>query len=240
MFTKTITHADGDTATEKSSEADALRLLRTAVRRGYRVEATRNGGAIVERDIPDGRSIVPRTRTVTLKPVTPVGTLTATVRECLNDISVCAAYRIDVAEREFRDRVGRILASFGAAAPAAAARLVARGLVVLGEPYESTSNGYLPEARTPVRVSLAARLAMHAQDHRTHTIAPAGYLRPAGAGLVTAGRQAPRGGLVYSRASAAGCTCRTWSATGDGRDDARRLAQGHRQQQTAEFIRTLP
>ncbi|MCQ1581222.1 hypothetical protein [Streptomyces parvus] len=242
MFTKTITHADGDTATETSTEADALRLLRTAVRRGYRVEATRNGGAIVERDIHNGRSIVPETRTVTLEPVTPVGRLTATVRESLSDIAAREAYRIDVAEREFRDQVGRISAGFRGVAPAAAARLVARGLVVLGEPYEATSNGYLPETRTPVRVSLSARLGMHAQDHRTHTIAPAGYVRPADADLhmVTAGRQTPGGGLVYSRASAAGCTCRTWSATGDGRDDARRLAQGHRQQQTAEFIRTLP
>ncbi|MGW0545386.1 hypothetical protein ACWD0D_34585, partial [Streptomyces griseoincarnatus] len=56
---------------------------------------------------------------------------------------------------------------------------------------------------------------------------------------VTAGRQRPGGGLIYSRASAASCSCRSWSATGDGRDEARRLALGHRQQQSAEFIRAL-
>ncbi|MFJ2225635.1 hypothetical protein ACIOFY_37035 [Streptomyces anulatus] len=239
MFTKIIIHADGGTATETGSEADALRLLRTAVRRGYRVEATRTGGAIVERDIHNGRSIVPTTHTVKVEPVTPVDTLTATVREYLDDIAAREAFRIDAAEPEFRHGVGRISAGLGGAAPAAAARLVARGLVVLGEPYKATSNGYLAETRTPVRVSLAARLAMHAQDHRTHTIAPAGYMRPADTGMVTAGRQTPGGGLVYSRASTAGCACRTWSATGDGRDHARRLALRHRQQQTSEFIRTL-
>ncbi|MCX4657298.1 hypothetical protein AB0N79_38690 [Streptomyces microflavus] len=237
MFTKVVTHADGESATETSSDVHALRLLRTAVRRGYRVEATRTGGAIIERSVHDGVSIVPRTHTVTLEPVVPVGPISATVRECLSDIAAREAFRVDAAEPPFRHSVGRISAGLGGAPPAAAARLVARGLVVLGEPYRSTSNGYLPEVRTPVGVSLAARLAMHAQDHRTHTLEPAGYVRPNP--RVTAGVQTPGGGLVYSRTSAAGCSCRNWSATGDGRDDARRLARRHRQQQTAEFIRAL-
>ncbi len=196
MFMRTITHADGERATGTATEADALRLLRTAVRRGFRVEVTRSGGAIIERDIYDGRSTLPRTHSVTLEPVTPVGKLTATVRECLSDIARREAFRIDAAEPEFRHQVGRISAGLRGVGPAAATRLVDRGLVVLGKPYASMSNGYLPETLTPVRVSLTARLAMHAQDHRTHTLAPAGYVRPADVGLhaVTAGRQRPGAG----------------------------------------------
>lgn len=237
MFLKVVTHADGDTATETACQSQALRLLRAAVRRNYRVEATRSGGAIVERNVYDGRSVVPRTHTVTLEPVTPVGTITSIVRGHLADITA-TAYRIEVSGRPFQSRVGRI-STRQSIPPATAARLVTRGLVVLGEPYDAVLIGYHPEVRRPVRVSLAACLAVLAQDHRTHTIAPAGYVHPADTGLVTAGVQTPGGGLVYSRTSAAGCSCGAWSATGDGRDDARRLARKHRQQQTGEFIRAL-
>ncbi len=144
MFMRTITHADGERATGTATEADALRLLRTAVRRGFRVEVTRSGGAIIERDMYDGRSTLPRTHTVKLEPVTPVGKLTATVRECLSDIARREAFRIDAAEPEFRHQVGRISAGLRGVGPAAATRLVDRGLVVLGKPYASMSNGTSP------------------------------------------------------------------------------------------------
>jgi hypothetical protein len=43
VFRSTVTHADGSTGEGTCTEAHALRLLVTAVRRGYTVEATRQG-----------------------------------------------------------------------------------------------------------------------------------------------------------------------------------------------------
>ncbi|MDX3672748.1 hypothetical protein [Streptomyces europaeiscabiei] len=238
MFNETVTHTDGSTSTGTATETHALRLLRKAVRRGYHVEATRTGGAIIERDVHDG-SPVPKKHTVTLEPVQAIGTLTVTVRRDIAAVEARGAYLVTAAEPQFRTNVGRIAAGFASIPPAASQRLVDRGLVGVGQPYTATSNGFLPETRVPVRVSLVAQLAMLAQDHRTHTIAPAGYVRPADVGSSSAGRQTPGGGLLYSRASPAGCSCRQWSATADGRDDARRLAREHRQRAAAAFIAAL-
>ncbi|GAA5070475.1 hypothetical protein [Streptomyces similanensis] len=242
MFRETITSADGSTATGTATEAHARALLRTAVRRGYRVEATRTGGVIIERDVWDG-SRIPKKRTVALEPVTPLGNITPTIRGDLDVIAARDAYLVTGAEGTFMGRNGRIAAGLHGIPPAAAKRLIGRGLVVLGEPYEATSNGYMPETRTPVRVSLAARLALHAQAHRTRTSEPLGYVRPADVGMggITAGlnKGGRRGGLIYDGSSAASCTCREWTGTFEQRMFALDAARRHRQAATANFARTL-
>lgn len=238
MFTETITTADGTTETGSCTEAHALTTLRRAVKKGYRVEATRTGGAIIERDVWTGDTL-PKKLTVVIEPVKPVGTITPTMRDDLEAIGRYEAYRVDAAERPFRDRVDRIHASFRSVPPAAARRLVERGLVTLGEPYQDTSNGYLAETRTPVRVSLAARLATHARTHRTRTTEPNGYVKPADIGMTnTNGLNKPgrRAGRVYDGSSRAGCSCGTWSTWAEDRGRALRAAREHRQKATAEFI----
>ncbi|MBP2056345.1 hypothetical protein J2Z21_009363 [Streptomyces griseochromogenes] len=216
-------------------------MLRRTLKYGRcTAEATRTGGAIIEREVRDG-GLVAKKRSITLEPVKPVGSITANTRGHLAAIDAeSAPYLVTEAMPPFQSRVGRISAGVDSIPPAATARLVDRGLVTVGPPWRSTSNGYLPETRATVAVSLAARLAMLAQDHRTYTIAPAGYVKPLDIGHDFIGRNSPRGGVTYDRRSPAGCSCRTWSATSvDGRDDARRLAREHRQQMTAEFIASL-
>jgi len=243
MFTETVTDSRGRTSTGTASETHALTLLRTAVRRGYRIEATHTGGVIIERDVWDG-SVIPKKRTITLEPAVPLGKITAGVREDLAAIDGREAHLVTGAQGPFRRRNGRISAGLDSIAPAAAARLVDRGLVVLGDPYASTSNGYMPETRTPVRVSLAARLALFAAEHRTRTSEPLGYVKPADVGMggVTVGlnKGGRRGGTVYDGSSAASCTCRRWTGTFERRMFALDAARKHRQEAAAAFVRALP
>lgn len=239
MFNETITSADNETTTGTATEAHALSLLRRpAVRRGCRMEATRTGGVIITRQVWTG-DVLPKQRTIALEPVKPVARLTTTTREDLDAVlAASGAYLVEQAEREFRARVGRIGAGITGIAPAAAARLVDRGLLVLGEPYADTSNGYLPERRRPVKVSLAARLAMLAQAHRTETTQPAGWVKPSDMGYEFIGRDR-HGGRTYVSTSAARCSCHGWSQLCEDRDDARRKARGHREQVTAELVESL-
>jgi hypothetical protein len=113
------------------------RLPRTAIAsRSRRIEATRQGGMTITRDVHSG-GFAPRKHTVTLEPAAPSGKITATVRRDLEAIAV----RGSLLEN------GRIKAGFiYGIPPAASARLIACGLV--------TVEG------TAVSVSLAARLAM--------------------------------------------------------------------------------
>ncbi|MHB9861934.1 hypothetical protein [Streptomyces sp. YIM S03343] len=243
MFTETITSKDGETSTGTASEAHALSLLRRAERRRHcTVEATRSGGVIVVRKVWDG-SRTPKTRTIVLEPVMPVGLFTPAVRRALAAVDArSGAYLVTAAERCTRGRVGRISAGFEGVAPAAAARLVERGLVVLGEPYTAVSHETGVETRVPVRLSLAARLALLADKHRTRATAPAGYVRPADIGMTgTAGLCKPgrRSGMVYDRISRGGCSCHGWTGTYEGAEEARRAGRAHRQAVTGAFVRSL-
>jgi hypothetical protein len=241
MFTQTTTHTDGTTVTGTATEAHVVALLRRALRRrNVTVEATRTGGVIIVRKVWTG-DVLPKTMTITCEPVTPVGRITPTMRADLADLDARGgAYRVTAAEPEFRSHVGRTYAGLTSIPPATSARLIDRGLVGVGAPYSATSNGWLPETRVPVRVTLASRLAMLADDHRTHTNAPAGYVHASDHGSASAGRQTPGGALVYDRISTAGCTCGAWSATVEGRDEARGKAREHRQAAAAAFVRALP
>ncbi|MET8696856.1 hypothetical protein ABZV65_30450 [Streptomyces bauhiniae] len=244
MFQQTVTQDDRPTSTSTVTEARALAVLRRmAKRRNCRIEVTRTGGAIIEWEAWNG-STVPRKRKAVLEPVTPLGNLTPTVLEALADISTPDGYLVTDAQGPFRPRCDRIVAGlFGGAGPALAAKLIGRGLVTLGAPYEATSNGYMPETRTPVAVSLAARLALFAREHRTRTSEPAGYVKPADVGMagITAGLNKPgrRAGRIYDGSSAASCTCRNWTGTWERRMFALDAARKHRQDAAAEFIRSL-
>ena len=209
MFRELITNADGATAEGRSTEEHAMTLLRIATRRGYRIEATRQGGMTITRDVHSG-GFAPRKHTVTLEPAAPSGKITATVRRDLEAIAV----RGSLLEN------GRIKAGFiYGIPPAASARLIACGLV--------TVEG------TAVSVSLAARLAMCAQDHRATASKPRGYYRdPDHFGPWR------HGSCMYARGSVASCPCR-WSRSGGDVDDARRYAREHRQQVTADMVREL-
>ncbi|MFG3287306.1 hypothetical protein ACGF3G_00590 [Streptomyces sp. NPDC048179] len=245
MFTETVTATDGTTETGTATEAHALATLRRAVgRRGVTIEATRTGGVIIEREIWDG-GVIPKRRTIVFEPAVPVGNITARMREDLDAIDGRAgAYLVTKAEPEFRVNVGRIAAGLWGVAPGGTKRLIDRGLVGVGAEYSATSNGFLPETRAAVRVSLAARLAMFAAGHRTRTSSPAGYVRPADIGMegaVGLNKPGKRAGMVYDRRSPSSCTCRGWTYHGvDGPEDARRRARQHRQEVTAAFVRTLP
>jgi hypothetical protein len=239
MFRETITSADESSEQGSCTEAHALSLLRAAVRRGYRVEATRQGGAVIVRDVATGLSVVPRHRTIILEPVTVAGTVTATMRADLDAL----ARRDGKSPAEWRD--GRIRAGLYCIPPAAVRRLVARGLV--------TASGQCG----PVALTLAARLAMLATDHRTTTSKPPGYQYPSdmayrdalrtgqvvtlstpGIGAIGLNKPGRRAGRAYYRDSTASCSCR-WSWPAEDREDARRRARGHRQEATAAMLAEL-
>lgn len=242
MFTETITDANGETATGTVSEEHALALLkRLAGRDGCTIEAARTGGVIVQRKVRGGGP-VPAARTIALNPVSRVAIITPTARRDLDAIIARGAYLVSNAQGTFRVNNGRISAGVHGIPPAATQRLIDRGLIVLGSPYEATSNGYLPESRTPVRVSLTARLVMLASDHQTRASAPAGYVRPADTGRThTAGLNKPgrRAGMVHDGTSRANCSCGGWSGWFDGADSARRAARVHRQEVATAMILSL-
>lgn len=218
MFHETITSSmDGIRAETECGEDHARCLLASAVRRRYTVEATRQGGAVIVRQVHGGTR--PYQRIVTLEPVTPAGTVTATMRRDLELIGLRGAGELQAG--------GRIKAGyFYSIPPAAAARLISRGLVTV--------------TGTSVAVSLAARLAMLAQDHHTETREPRGYVHPSDIGMSSAGRNGGggRSGLTYDRSSAVSCACH-WSYPAEDRDAARRRAHEHRQEVTAQFVAAL-
>jgi hypothetical protein len=223
MFRETITSADGSTAEGACSEAHAMYTLGRAVRLGYRVEATRHGGAVVVREIPacTDRWQLPKRHTVTIEPVMQAGRVTDVNRLDLELVSGRGGSRM---------QGDRIKAGYlNSIPPGAAGRLIARGLVTVAD------DGV-------VTVSLVARLAMLAQDHHTETREPRGYVRPLDIGnTVSAGLNKPggRAGKVYDRSSVASCSCRRWSYPAEDREDARRRAYEHRQEVTAALVRDL-
>jgi hypothetical protein len=166
----TITATDGSTTTGTYSEAQALSLLRRSVARGCTVEASRRGGARIVRKVRTVHTSYgpPSERVITLEPATPARP-TAQVRADLEGIGRRRSFLVREASHYQRGRIGRIYAGLYAIPPGTAAKLVARGLVVIGEAYATCT-----DTRADVSLSLAARLAMLAQDHQTRTREPRG------------------------------------------------------------------
>jgi len=210
-FREIVTSADGSTEEGTCSEAQASRLLATAVRRGYTVEATRQGGAVIVRTIPGAADhwTPPRRHTVTLEPVTQTGKVTDTMRSDLVIIGLWPTGRRLGAR--LNAGTGRIDAGLNSIPRGAAKRLIERGLVTVTD--------------GAVTVSLSARLAMLAQEHRTETREPRGYVRPSVLGFIGNGVER-KGNKMYDRSSVASCSCKGWSYPAEDRDDAR-LAHGH-------------
>src|ERR1035441_1915124 len=152
-FSMTVNHTDGPAAQGACSDADVTPSLATAARRGYQVEVTPQGGANIARQIPGkGR------HSVVYAPFRNAGSLTATVREDLRLIAIRPA-------AELQPETGRINAGYvNSIPPAASSLLIFRCLVAV--------NG------TAVTLSMSARLALLATDHRTP---PRSYEPTAGA-----------------------------------------------------------
>lgn len=222
MFTETINHAGG-IAEGSASERHAVAALVRAVRRGYAVEATPTGGALItwsRSEFTAGGNVVRAERSITLEPFTPTGVLSPAMRE---DLALIAG---DRHARYAEENGRRVITGLVWRIPAfTTARLRARGLVV-------EEDGLL-------RLSLTARLALLAQTHRTRTTEPEGWYRPsAGDPYGAAGLNRPggRGGLLRDGTSAALCSCGTLSAFGGDRVDARRLTAEHRREVTSRFV----
>ncbi|MEU6928988.1 hypothetical protein AB0A05_07470 [Streptomyces sp. NPDC046374] len=225
MFRETVTHAGGSTE-GTASEAHALMLLRRAARRGYAIEATRDGGALItwiRRELRGGTAH----RSISLTPQMPVGKLTEALTGDLHAIRDLRPARYVLND------VGRriILAGLAEISPLATAALRARQLVTAAE-------------RGTVRLTLTARLGLLAAEHRTTTTEPEGWSRPADLGMhgVTAGLNRPgrRAGMLNRTASAATCSCGQLRAFGGDRAEARRLARDHRHDMAAAFVEALP
>ncbi|MGA5497746.1 hypothetical protein ACPCSP_25620 [Streptomyces cinereoruber] len=223
MFRETVTHAGGDTE-GTASEAHALMLLRRAARRGYAIEATAPGGALITWTCHQLGGV--EHRSISLVPQMPVGTLTDAVTR---DLGLIADLR--PVEYVFNDHGRRIiLAGLTEISAMMTATLRARQLVT--------------EHRGTVRLTLTARLGLLAAAHRTTTTEPDSWSRPADAGMaaLTAGLNRPgrRAGMINRTASAATCSCGRLRAFGGDRADARRLARAHRRDAAASFVEALP
>lgn len=224
MFEETIVHADGSSTRGNASEQHAKLLLTRAGRRGYRVEVTRAGGVLVSwtaRQLNGDDRVVKRERSVLLAPRGPV-------TSCLTERTLADLDLIVQERSRYRRLEGDILCGrWRRIPPAATHRLIRRGLVDVDE------DGL-------VWVTLAARLARLAREHRATTTQPVGWFRPADRGVASAGLNKPgrRAGLLYSPESTAHCPC-GWRAFAGDRTEARRLAAGHRAEMTAQFVRDL-
>jgi hypothetical protein len=142
-FYMTVTHADGSAHKGTCTEAQAARSLATASQRGYFIEVLPNGGANIRREVhgPAGGS-----HWVKLEPARHARKLTPTARL---DLALIASRHIAV----FVPETGCIKAGYVNSIPPGATSLLRdRGLIAL--------------TGSTVTVSLSARLAMLAQDHR--------------------------------------------------------------------------
>ncbi|MCC9686897.1 hypothetical protein [Streptomyces sp. MNU103] len=142
MFTERLHHAGG--ATEgHASEAHAFQLLRRALRTGYTVTPTPQGGAVVTwtaRRLRDGQ-VLEEDRSVTLTPQTPAGRLTGDVVAALVSVDQAAAPLPALRDGRPVVRVGVQLIGHGMTS-----RLYGHRLVV--------------EERGRVRLTLVAHLAL--------------------------------------------------------------------------------
>ncbi|MFF4283022.1 hypothetical protein ACFY0Z_30095 [Streptomyces kronopolitis] len=225
MFTQSTSHANGTASTNAANEMHAASLLRRAVRRNFSVEATRYGGVLIRWEArgfgPMDGQITRFPRSITLSPLCPVRALSDTQ---LRDLDVINSYGT-----RFVPGTGRIEADLFHVPPATTARLLCSVLVVV-DPSVGRA-----------RLSLPARLALHARDHQTSTAQPRGWYHPAdgprsfarSAGLNKPGR---RSGLMHDRSSSVSCACGGLFAFAEDREDARRQACAHRQEATRDLL----
>ncbi|MCY0963374.1 hypothetical protein [Streptomyces sp. H27-H5] len=149
LFTLTQDFVRQGTATE----SHAITLLRRAVRRGYDVEAATDGSVAVNWTY---RRFHPHDepRSLTLTPQILIRGLTETTRQDLELIQAAGD------RARFETQSGRQVVTLGfhRIPPAASVRLNERG--------------FITDDHGRARLTLPALIAMHAQDHRTHTTAP--------------------------------------------------------------------
>ncbi|WP_433635624.1 hypothetical protein [Nocardia sp. CA-120079] len=225
-----VTRIDGGavTWTTTNNEADTVSLLRRAVRvRRATVEARRSGGFIMRWTVHHLTG-EPSTATITAEPLTPAR-LTKTMRADLEHIAEHpsrARWRTD----------GSLHVGFlGRIPPATARRLADRGLIA-----SDTANS------AAVRLTLAARLALLAEQHRTSTRQPRGWYRPGdylrpGEWALSAGlcRGGGKSGLMHDGTSSATCSCGDFYEPANDRRDAAHRAREHRQYAAAALVATL-
>ncbi|MFD7555232.1 hypothetical protein ACFV9E_11955 [Streptomyces sp. NPDC059835] len=221
-----ITRTSDDVTDGTATETHALSLLRRALTRHYDIEARPDGSAHItwaRRQFDphhDGRT-VNTPRSLTLTPTTPIRSLPKTV---LGDLKLIRTAPWNP-RLETEGGLEVIEQGLFRIPPAATARLRDRGLIT------TDGDGY-------VRLTLTARIAVHAHQHRTHTTPPKGWTRPSDLGLTGNGLNKPgrRNGLHYSAGSWAHCPCGNLAAYTDTRDEARAKAREHRITETTRFL----
>ncbi|MFC8465972.1 hypothetical protein [Streptomyces sp. NPDC057250] len=224
MFRETIHHPGGVTHGH-ANERHAVSILTRAVRRGYAVEATPSGGALITWTRatfgPTADGTIRADRSISLEPFTPVGAISPTTRADLALIG--GDPHAHYAEQDGR----RVISGLVWRIPAfTTARLRARSLITEDEAGR-------------VRLTLTARLGLLAQAHRTRTTEPAGWHRPSAAtpyGSAGLNRPGRRAGMLHDGGSAALCACGGLAGYGSDRAEARRLTAAHRREVTTRFI----
>ncbi|MFF4388567.1 hypothetical protein ACFY0G_17570 [Streptomyces sp. NPDC001552] len=153
MFRETVVHAGGTTE-GTASEAHLLMTLRRAVRRGYGIEATREGGALVTwtRAEYSGQTAE---RAVLFAPQKPVAALTEALAQDLHLINDMGPAKYE--ENAQGRRVIRV--GFLEFSPMATAHLRARQMVATDQ-------------HGTVRLTMTARLSLLAAKHLTTTTEP--------------------------------------------------------------------
>lgn len=223
VFTETITTPGDADAVGRITEAHAVTLLRQSLSRQRlraRVEATRTGGALITwtRHRLDGDAVIPVPCSITLTPITPLK-ITPTVRQDLRAVDRYPDLAaLDLHDDPRRDGHARITSGLYSIPPAASERLLDAGLLIAGEPEPVSDRWGRVGTRTPVSLSLGARLALHSWEHSAE--------------------RHDQQARLYARSSWPTCPC-GWATWADDASHAARLAREHRQNETAALIATL-
>lgn len=209
-YTEAITR-DGNSVTVTVGDAHALTALRRGQRLGATVTAAKDGTVTITRTAlrfgdTDGETRGHATA-VTLRPTVKQARLTKVQYEDLE--------RIAAARGNARMRDGRIACGVWGIPPAAAKRLLERGLAVISE------------ADGSVALGVAGLLAMAAHKHQPWTCAGS---QEVGGGFehfhtITGARQRD-----YGYFASAHCTCHALRHTGTDRASAQRAARVHLEQ----------
>ncbi|MFJ3249116.1 hypothetical protein [Streptomyces sp. NPDC086782] len=153
MFTEIYTRENEQDSRGTATECLALSLLRRGCNRGYAIEATRDGGAVITWRRTDRIARRKVQCSITLAPHTPVGDLTA---QTLQDLTLVDSVKVARYVRSIGHRDGDRVIEGGTYVipPARTDALGAYGLIV------ADSGGRL-------RLTLTAHLARLAQAHAT-------------------------------------------------------------------------
>lgn len=158
MFRESITHLGGTTE-GTASERHALTTLSRALRRGYAIDLTRDGGATITwtaRSFGPGETVVSAPRSISFTPELPVG-------RALTDATGYDLLLVDSVRDATYDPVNRVITGGIWRIPqAATARLRVRGLVVVDDHNRAGQ-------------SLAARIGLFARDHCTRATESDGW-----------------------------------------------------------------